>query len=148
DVTPANLTRPAASHVYMLVLPTGQVLLTNDQNTHFDVYTPDGSPNDAWRPTVTDIRQQGNGIVNLAGTQLNGISQGALWGDDNEAYTNFPLVQLLGVPLLGNPYVRTSNWSSTGVAEGNTPESVNFPLGDGTVVLLHEIGSGIASPTI
>jgi hypothetical protein len=148
DRTPTNFSRPVASHCYMVVLPTGQILLSNDQNKQLDVYTPDGSPDNSWRPNVTDIYQQGNGVVSLVGTQLNGISQGALWGDDNEAFSNYPLVQLLGIPFLGNPYVRTSNWSSTGVAEEDTPESVLFQLGSRTDVLLHVIGDGIASPTV
>jgi hypothetical protein len=148
DVTPGNFPPPGVNHPYMLVLPSGQVLMSDDGSNQLDIYTPGGSPNNSWRPTITDIYQQGNGVVLMAGTQLNGISQGAEWGDDSESFSNYPLVQLLGVPFLGNPYLRTSGWSSTGVAEGNQPESVKFQLGDGIDVLMHEIGDGIASPTI
>jgi hypothetical protein len=155
DVTPAGFDlsndsvdggNPGASyHTRMLVLPTGQVLLSIESN-QLDVFTPNEAPNNAWRPTITSISRSG-GTVTLTGTQLNGISEGAVYGDDAEMSSNYPLVQLLGAPFIGNAYVRTSNWSSTGVAEGSTPESVQFQLGTGTDLRLQVVANGIASPT-
>ena len=146
-MTPGNFSGPAGSHPYMLVLPTGQILLTNDESNQLDIYTPDGSPAASWRPTITAIHQGSNGVMTLTGTQLNGIAQGAQWGDDNESFSNYPIIQLTDAN--GHvSYARTSNWSSTGVATGSTPESVNFtlPAQDGPgVYSLSVIGDGIAS---
>jgi autotransporter-associated beta strand protein len=134
------------SYPFMLVLPSGQVLLSYQSN-QLQVYTPDGSPASSWRPNVTDIARNSNGTVTLTGTQINGISEGASFGDDAEMSSNYPLVQV-SVPFVGNLYLRTSNWSSTGVAEGSKPESVQFQLGTGVDVLMNVIANGIASNTV
>ena len=53
DVTPTNFDMTSHSFVnVMLVLPTGQVLMVNDSR-QLDVYTPAGSPDESWRPTIT-----------------------------------------------------------------------------------------------
>jgi hypothetical protein len=56
----------------MLVLPTGQVALTN-YTGQIDVFTPDGGPNAAWQPAISNITDNGNNIFTLTGTQLNGL---------------------------------------------------------------------------
>jgi hypothetical protein len=132
----------------MLMLPSGEVLMSDDADHVLDIYTPFPIPaSDSWRPVIHHITQNGNGVVTMIGTQLNGISQGAMWGDDQQAYSNYPLVQLVNEPFFQNAYLRTFNWSSTGVAEGNTLESVQFDIGPGDT-LLHAIGDGIASATV
>jgi hypothetical protein len=55
DVTPAGYNLNIPSYfTRMLVLPSGQVALANGSN-QIDVYTPSGSPNDAWRPRISSI---------------------------------------------------------------------------------------------
>jgi autotransporter-associated beta strand protein len=134
------------SYPFMLVLPSGQVLLSYQSN-QLQVFTPSGSPDPTWQPVVTDIGRNSNGTVTLTGTQINGISQGASFGDDAEMDTNYPLVQV-HVPFVGTVYLRTFNWSSTGVAEGSKPESVQFQLGTGGDVLMNVIANGITSDTV
>jgi hypothetical protein len=146
NVTPSGFPLSGPSyHTRMLVLPSGQVLLSNDQTNQLDLFSPNEAPNDAWRPTISSIHRGGGVAVTLTGTQINGISEGAAYGDDAEMSSNYPIVQ----QILPNEsdYLRTSNWSSTGVAEGSTPESVQFVLGDGSDRLLRVIANGIASPT-
>jgi hypothetical protein len=148
NVTPGgyNLNMPSYQ-TRMLVLPSGQVALSNGSG-QIDVYTPAGGPSFSWEPQIAGIsRFSGGSTVTLTGTQINGISEGASYGDDASMSSNYPLVQLLGVPFFGNPYLRTFNWSSTGVAEGSTPESAQFQLGTGIDVRLHVVANGIASPT-
>ena len=146
DVTPAGYNLNVSDYVTrMVVLPSGQVALANGSN-QIDVYTAPGGPNTAWRPQLNSISRSGS-TVTLTGTQLNGISEGAGYGDDAQMASNFPLVQLHNIPFLGNPYLRTSNWSSTGVATGSTPETVQFALGTGIDVLLSVVANGISSPT-
>jgi len=130
----------------MLVLPTGQVLFSDDSN-QLAVYTPSGDTNQAWAPTISSITNNGNGTYTLTGTQLNGISEGAAYGDDAEMSTNYPLVRL--VDASGNvEYARTFNWSSTGVATGNAVESTQFTLPAGfnpANATISVVANGLAS---
>jgi hypothetical protein len=128
----------------MLMLPNGQVLFTTG-GQRLAVYTPAGSPSPSWQGAVDNIRGFGNTLL-LSGRQLNGISQGASFGDDAEMDTNYPLVQY-HVP--GSPYVsyaRTAHWSSTGV--GNGPENVEFTVPTRGIYELNAVANGIPSPTV
>ncbi len=128
EVTPGGLSGVNAFQLNMVVLPTGQVLLSNE-GAGFQVYTEDAStgPQNAWRPTITRMVDNGDGTYTLTGTQLNGISEGSNYGDDNESASNYPILQFQDSG--GNIYYgHTFNWSSTGVATGSTPVSVQFTL--------------------
>lgn len=147
DVTPRNGFPLRAGT--MLVLPTGQIMVTNETR-RIDVFTPDGSPNVAWQPTITTITDNGNKVFTLTGTQLNGISEGAAFGDDAEMASNYPIVRFIDASGTVS-YARTFNWSSTGVATGSTPESVNFTLPAGAMpgaYLVSVIANGIASSPV
>jgi hypothetical protein len=150
NVTPSISGLNLNQHAYsdrMLVLPTGQVLFTSGGN-QLAVYTPDLSPNAAWRPAANEISGGFGGTTfTLWGTQLNGLSEGATYGDDAEMSTNYPLVRVQttsGTVL----YPRTAGWSSTGVATGSTTEDVNFTVPARGIYLLNAIANGIASPTV
>ena len=113
-----------AYQTIMLDLPDGTVLYSHWTNRLF-VYTPDGSPLAAGKPAITGVSANGNGSFHLTGTGLNGISEGAAYGDDAQMDSNFPLVRVND----GNGnvvYLPTFNWSSTGVRTGNTPVSTEF----------------------
>jgi uncharacterized repeat protein (TIGR01451 family) len=129
DVTPAspNLSTTVPYVTRMLVLPSGQVLF-DDGSSQLYVYTPQGLPQAAWKPTITSVVTNGSHFT-LSGTQLNGISAGASYGDDAEMDTNYPIVQLKAKDGSGKVYfARTTNWSSTGVATGSLPVSTDFSL--------------------
>jgi hypothetical protein len=150
DVTPNNFNlKPATYATTMLVLPTGQMMLANGTGI-IDVFTPDGAPNDSWRPTITKIIDNGNDVFTLEGTQLNGLSEGASYGDDAEMASNYPIIRLTDAN--GNvSFARTFNWSSTGVATGSTPESVDFTFPEGDALgpyLVNVIANGIASDPV
>jgi hypothetical protein len=148
DVTPtADIinTSGAAYNDRMLMLPTGQVLLTTGFN-QLAVYTPDGTPDVSWAPTISSITANGDGSYTLAGTQLNGINEGAVYGDDAQMSTNYPIVRISDTS--GNVYyARTYNWSSTGVATGSTPVTTQFtvPAGLNGTYNVEVIANGIAS---
>jgi uncharacterized repeat protein (TIGR01451 family) len=114
----------------LLVLPTGQVLAaTTTTPGVMEIYTPSGAAPASSKPTISSITNPGNGTYTLAGTQLNGISEGADYGDDFGIATNYPIVQLTATDGSGHVYyAKTTNWSSTGVATGNTPVTTNFTL--------------------
>jgi streptogramin lyase len=147
NVTPSisglHLTNPATLDT-MLVVPTGQVLYNGGANT-LAVYTPDGSANAAWKPTITGISANADGSFTLSGTQLNSLSEGASFGDDAQMDSNYPIVQLTDASNHVY-YARTYNWSSTGVATGAAPEVTKFkPPAGLNAVTVRVIANGIAS---
>jgi Galactose oxidase, central domain len=142
---------------HMTLLPNGQIIFSDTTRQMF-VYTPSGAPQDAWRPTISSIEQTGSNynpltgtfdnVFTLTGTQLNGLDEGAYFGDDAQQATNYPLIQLTS-PDGTISYATTFNWSSDWVATGSTPESVDFSLPNGTTladyVSFRVIANGISS---
>jgi hypothetical protein len=141
----------------MLDLPDGTVLYCHFQQGNLGyqgygdqlyVYTPDGSPVAAGKPVITSITQNPDGSFHLLGTGLNGISEGAAFGDDAQMNSNYPLIRL--TDSNGNVYyARTYNWSSTSVMTGANPVSTEFtmPAVAGTYSLV-VVANGIASDPV
>lgn len=130
----------------MLVLPTGQLLLNSGGNDLW-VYTPDEAANPAWQPTVSSVVYKGNYVFQLKGLRLNGISEGASYGDDAEMSENYPIVRLTDGS--GNVfYARSYGWNNVGVQTGNTVVTTKFKLPAGMpagTYSLQVIAAGIAS---
>jgi hypothetical protein len=150
DVTPANFNLNVHSdETAMLVLPSGQVMLIN-YSKQIDVFTPDGAPNASGQPAISDITNNGKSMFTLTGTQLNGLSEGACYEGSGGMASNYPILCLTDAN--GNvSFARTFNWSSTGVATGSTPESVQFTLPATAVpgtYLVSVIANGIASTPV
>jgi hypothetical protein len=85
----------------LLALPrgnmsTGQILASGWDNGDVWLYTPAGSPQQAWKPTITSLTPLTFGYFVLGGTQLNGLTSGADLGDDGKMATNVPIVSLVG----------------------------------------------------
>jgi hypothetical protein len=139
---PTNL--PSFIH-RMLVLPTGQILVSNSSQIVY-VYTPDGLPDPAVRPVINAVTYNGSGVFTLTGKQLNGQSSGASYGDDAESDENYPIIRLRD--STGKVfYAKTTNWTVTGV-DGSAPESVTFTLKTGMTpgnYSLVDVGAGVAS---
>jgi hypothetical protein len=110
----------------MLALPNGQILFSH-MNTDVYVYTPSGAPLAAGKPTIQSITANGDGTFHLVGLGLNGISEGATYGDDCQMNSNYPIVRINHSN--GNVYyARTFNWSTTSVMTGATPVSTEYQL--------------------
>jgi hypothetical protein len=110
----------------MLALPDGTVILSR-MFANTSVWIPVGDPLPVWRPTISSVSQNPNGTFHLTGTQLNGMSEGATYGDDMQMSSNYPIVRLTG--STGNVYyARSFNWSSTGVQTGSQSVSTEFSL--------------------
>jgi hypothetical protein len=117
--SPPNAVNLESNFGYMLVLPTGQVLF-NDRDGHMEVYNNGGRPSASWRPVIhrVDTTLAPGHTYSLIGSQLNGLTQGASYGDDYQSATNFPLVRISYSGTGRVVYTRTFNMSSMAVAPG------------------------------
>jgi len=130
----------------MLALPNGQVLLSNF-NSRLALYTPDGGPDPAWKPAVSGITAQADGSYRVSGTQFNGLSEGASYGDDASQSTNYPLVRLTAGSGVVT-YARTFGHSTMGLATGGLPVATSFTTPAGLApgaYRLQVVANGIAS---
>lgn len=110
----------------MLILPTGQLLFSDD-SAQLWVYTSSGQPNPQLRPSITNVTYLGDGTFRLTGLQLDGQSAGAAYGDDDQMDSNYPIIHM--VDAGGNVfYARTFNWSKITVGDGGGSETVDFTL--------------------
>ena len=113
----------------MLCLPDGTVLFIGGQNSQsLYVYTPDGTPLAAGRPVVSSLAENADGSYHLTGTGLNGISEGAAYGDDAQMDSNYPLVRMTNTVSGNVYYARTYRWNSTSVQTGGRVITTEFVL--------------------
>jgi hypothetical protein len=108
----------------LLDLPDGTILYS-DSGPQLYIYQPGGSPLAQGQPTIKSITPVNNGMYQLTGTLLNGITEGAGYGDDAQMNSNYPLVRMTN--SVGQVfYARTLNWNSTGVMTGTNIVSTDF----------------------
>jgi hypothetical protein len=128
DPTGGTLLLSSYSNV-MLDLPDASVLYS-PFSTQLYAYQPSGAPLAAGKPAITSVTQNLDGSYHLVGTGLNGISEGAAYGDDVQMNSNYPIVRLSDGA--GNVYyARTFAWSGTSVQTGSASVSTEFRLPDG-----------------
>src|SRR5579859_5461129 len=134
----------------MLDLPDGSVLFSSGSSSQLYEYRPAGSPLAAGAPTISSIVQNPNGSYHLTGTLLNGISEGAAYGDDAQMNSNYPIVQMTGAN--GRVYfARTFSWSSTGVMTGTNHVTTEFTVPTGLPVGMYSVvvvANGIGSAPV
>jgi hypothetical protein len=133
----------------MLLLPTGQVLYVNG-TTDVEVYTPDGSPDPAWAPSITSVPSvvRPGHTYTLFGRQLNGLSQAAMYGDDAQMATNYPIVRIRNLASNHVFFCRTHDHSTMGVQTGTVTHSTQFTVPTGIELGASElcvIANGIPS---
>ena len=147
-----TLTKGPATFGCLMVLPTGQVLVGGSE-----VYTSTGTYNPAWAPAIHTVPKtlvRGT-TYKISGTQFNGLSQAAAFGDEYETATNYPLVRITNNSTGHVFYAKTHNHSTMGVATGAAVVSTNFdvPAGMETgasslVVVANGIPSAAVSITV
>ena len=100
----------------MLVLPSGQVLLTDFSND-IEIYTSHGGPKREWAPLLIYVPffVKGGKSYQAFGFRFNGLTQGAFYGDDVQAATNFPLVRITNLVTQHVRYSRAHHPSTMGV---------------------------------
>jgi hypothetical protein len=120
-----NLTPGPSLPGSLLMLPNGQVMVGG-----FEVYNPKGTYQQAWAPTISNFPASvtRGSTYSISGTQFNGLSQAAAFGDEYQSATNYPLVRITNQATGHVFYARTHDHSSMGVATGKTPVSTNFDV--------------------
>src|SRR5579863_2175713 len=142
----------------MLITPAGTVLLNHVGFPEMWFYSPKGTYKAAWRPHICAGCYPANCYVGktytVKGTQFNGLTQGAAFGDDAQSATNYPLVQITNNATHHKLFARTHKFSTMGVATGALTTSTEFTIlptsdgtefGDSTMVV---IANGIPSNTV
>jgi hypothetical protein len=163
---PPNARFNSSYNNFMLMLPTGEVLLTDFSND-VELYTPAPGVTPQSVPVITAAPALVGDAVQpleltpvatlLAGhtyvleaDRINGISQGAYYGDDMQAYTNFPIVRIANTETGHVRYCRTHDHGSRAIGpdtHGATQFDVPADLDRGPATL-ETIANGIASPPI
>ncbi len=135
--------------VNFVLLPTGQVLQTDFSNT-VEIYTPTGTVNTAIAPAIGALSSTSlstGGTYLVAGGRLNGLTQGAAYGDDLQSDTNFPLVRITNTATGHVFYAKTSNFSTRGISKATVSNAqfqvpIGTELGPSTLVV---VAQGIPS---
>ncbi len=134
----------------MVCLPDGTILYGQQSSNSYYVYTPSGAVVSSGKPTISSIVKDGTGSsYTITGTQFNGISEGATYGDDFQMNTNYPVIRLTSGTNVY--YARTFNWSSTGVKTGSLPTTAQFTLPAGLPAGTYSLvvtANGIASNAV
>jgi hypothetical protein len=146
-----NASSSGSYYYNFLVLPNGQILSTDFSNIT-EVYTPVGTPKASWAPKITShpSKVTPGDSYTISGTQFNGLSQGAYYGDDSQTATNYPIVRITNVGTGHVFYARTANHSTMSIAPGaagSTTFTVPATIETGASELV-VIANGIASKTV
>jgi hypothetical protein len=85
-----------AYYYNFLVLPNGQILMT-DFSRILEVYTPSAKQISSYGSTITKAPASVTPCQSyeIRGKQLSGRTQGAYYGDDAQAETNYPIVKIV-----------------------------------------------------
>jgi hypothetical protein len=117
---------PSGQAVNFINLPNGQVLAAAGDRDW--IYTPVGSPQSSWRPTVTSVTANSDGSYHLTGTQLSGfVTTGE---DDYQDPQGFPVVYLTN-SAGAVYYARSYNFSTMAPSTPGEVETADFTLPSG-----------------
>jgi hypothetical protein len=150
SITGALPNNAGNTQYFVLPLPNGQALVTGGITS---IYSGNGSPNPAWAPAIANAPAtvtRGSAYA-ISGTQFNGLSQAAAFGDELSAATNYPLVRITNTASGHVIYARTHGHSSMGVATGSTIVSTFFDLpmsAEAGASSLVVVANGIASTPV
>jgi hypothetical protein len=137
----------------MLLLPTGQILLT-DGSDDIEIYTPTITQSDEEHerriaPVVFFAPEAINrgDSYQVFGIRFNGVTQGAAFGDDVQAATNYPLVRITNLETWDVFYSRAHDPSSMAVAsDALVYTNFDVPVAQETgPSILQVVANGIAS---
>jgi hypothetical protein len=130
---PKHTGHPATSYQgRFLVLPTGQILYTLADGVTKDaeIYTAKGTYQSSWAPAIKAAPStvtRGD-TYKISGTQFNGLTHGAAYGDDAQMNSSYGLVRITNDSTKHVFYARTHNPSTTAIATGSKIVSTNFDV--------------------
>jgi len=117
------------------------------------VYKSTGNYQSSWAPTISNSPSavtRGK-TYKIAGTQFNGLNQGAAFGDEFDTHTNYPLVRITNNSSGHVFYCRTHDHSSMGVATGSKTITTKFDVPSGAETGASElevVANGIPSTAV
>ena len=150
DVTPTtpDLSGQMDGPTRIFPIPSGQVLFAGATTAgELDLYTPSGSPQAAWKPTISSVVPKGSNYT-LTGTQLNGLSAGASYTDrgrDGQQLSDHRAEQRSREGLLRTDFQLEQHRSGDGQhasEHGLSRYPANMPYGTYSLTV---IANGIAS---
>ena len=151
---------------FMIILPTGEVMLT-DFSSDVELYTPSSAITPSAVPVITSAPTAlGDGAqpfdvtpvatliagqtYRLEADRINGISQGAYYGDDLQTFTNYPVVRITNAATGHVRYCKTHDHehrhigpATHGSTQFDVPADIDRGLGT-----IETIANGIASPPV
>jgi len=149
DVADSSVLR--SFQMNFLVLPTGEILGVETDHPNMEIFPAVCCSAKSWAPTIASFPSAitDGTTYTISGTQFNGFTYGASYGDDVQASTNYPLVRVTNTATKAVSYCATFNFSTMGVATGNAKVSTQFscdaPEGAST---LEVVANGIASAPV
>ena len=142
----------ASYEMNFLALPTGEIFGVETDYAHTEIFPAICCAAAGWAPAITSLSSDtltAGATYTLAGTQLSGLTQGASYGDDGQADTNFPLVRIANTATGHVFYARTFGFTRS-VAAG-AASSTSFTVaaatetGPSTLVV---VADGVASAPV
>ncbi len=114
--TPPNAPQDPSYQVRLLVLPTGQVMETDDSGD-VEVYNGNGRIYGGIAPQITSVPTtlSPGTTYTIHGKRFNGASQANFYGDDDQQATNYPLVRITNNSTGHIFYAKTHNHSYMGI---------------------------------
>ena len=137
----------------MLLLPTGQVFSPDGSALVQILYHRKRRSERLWRPVITTAPKslKPGSTYSLSGMQLNGLTEGAYYGDDYSSSTNYPIIRITnrasGHVFWGNAHDRDNLNITPGTTIITTALDVPAALESGTSDLV-VIANGIPSSSI
>lgn len=159
---PPNAGANSSYNNFMVLLPTGELLLT-DFSSDVELYTPAHGVVDAAVPVILTEPALVDGATprvpspdlfvgrtfELEALRPNGISEGSFYGDDQQSPTNYPIVRL-NYPNNHVIYCRSHTHSTRSIAP-DTHGTLRFDVpatAERGAATLQIIANGIASPAV
>ena len=148
---PPNAPNDSSFNVRLLVLPTGQVLET-DGSDDVEIYTPSVNVDRAIAPDIYSVpKTLTHGTTyTVKGIRFNGFTQANMYGDDAQAASNYPLVEIVNSSTNHVFFARTHDHSSMAVGS-QAKVSTMFDVPSGIELgasQIYVVTNGIASAPV
>jgi hypothetical protein len=102
-----------------LVLPSGQIMAVQTDGPNVWYYTPSGGPCSGCAPAISSLSSttlSPGQTYQISGTQLNGLSEGANYGDDVQGASNYPIITITNNATGHVFFTRTGGFSNRSIA--------------------------------